>query len=490
MPSQAPVQDPQYPGVTQMYQSHFTPTSAGPVQLTHQSPSNEIATQPKQGDQSLASIDSQSTSLKPHKSQVLDYDFEEDDLESLDIPDLPQTTRQSIKLIGHPLPGNFVVADTLAPFPSPAPQDNGYCKSRYQHDGNLEACIEHFKDSKYWDKEHADDVVFFDLPADGKIVPLDDILSAIKQRRAHPESSEDLNRNSRSQSRTVSMNQDSLDVKLTLDKMERELAETKAKLEARLGRGRAAGPLRASTPKTVKIGQPHLRDHEIREGHPTPPESTTSTKPMKSEKDAEEILAALGVTGAPKPVTATSMPDEHIEHSSPNDMHMSPSSGSSRTDMWVQFQNSKKWLATLLTCYYTSLGRDQQQLASEYQAKGLTSNNRHSGPPLPPPTTSRQQCHPDGTHGRPPSAGFVDNHPSGDETNGVDHSNGVGNGVFSPPTDGQASSPTETRSEKSLGRKRHRDSSSDEEDTMKRRQEDDYTPKLKKRQPKVAAAYR
>ena len=339
MPSQSPVQDPQYPGATQMYQSHFTPTSAGPVQLTHQSPSNEVATQPNQRDRSLASINSQSTSLKPHQPQVLDYDFEEDDLESLDIPDLPQTSRQSIKLIAHPLPGNFVVADTLAPFPSPAPQDKGYCKSRYQHDANLEACDEHFKDSKYWDKEHADDVVFFDLPADGKIVPLVDILSAIRQRRAHPD---DLNRNSRSQSRTVSMNQDSLDVKLTLDKMERELAETKAKLEARLSRGRAAGPLRASTPKTVMFGQPHCRDHEIREGYQTPPEFTASAKPMKSEQDAEEILAALGVTGTPKPVTATSIPDEYIEHSSPNDMHMSPSSGSSRADMWVHFQSTKQ----------------------------------------------------------------------------------------------------------------------------------------------------
>ena len=91
-------------------------------------------------------------------------------------------------------------------------------------------------------------------------------------------------------------------------------------------------------------------------------------------------------------------------------------------------------------------------------------------------------------HGRPPSAVFTDDNPSGYDTNGVDHS--PVNGIFSPPTDGQASSPTETRSEKSLGRKRPRDSSSDEEDTLRRRQEDDYTPKLRKRQPKVAAAYR
>lgn len=106
----------------------------------------------------------------------------------------------------------------------------------------------------------------------------------------------------------------------------------------------------------------------------------------------------------------------------------------------------------------------------------------------------RQQSYPDGTSGSPPSAGLALVNPFGSNTNGVDYSNGNGNGnsngTFSPLTDGQAPSPIESRSEKVLSRKRHRDSSSDEEDTPKRRQEDDYTPKLKKRQPKVAEAYR
>lgn len=104
----------------------------------------------------------------------------------------------------------------------------------------------------------------------------------------------------------------------------------------------------------------------------------------------------------------------------------------------------------------------------------------------------RQQSCPDGTDGSPLSAGLPSVDPFGNNTNGVDHSNGNdnGNGFLSPPTDGQAPSPIELRSEKSHSRKRHRDSSSDGEETPKRRQEDDYTPKLKKRQPKVAEAYR
>ena len=87
------------------------------------------------------------------------------------------------------------------------------------------------------------------------------------------------------------------------------------------------------------------------------------------------------------------------------------------------------------------------------------------------------------------SAGTTSANASGHSANGVDQSNANMNGFVSPSTDGQAPSPMETRSERLHNRKRHRDSSSDEEDTPKRRQEDDYTPKLKKRQPKVAEAY-
>ena len=289
----------------------------------------------------MESTYSQSISTDPNKAQALDYDFEEDDLNSLDIPDLPQSplhftnaSRQPVNLIGQPLPANSVVADTLAPFPSPAPQDEGCCKSKYQFDG-LEACLAHFKDSKYWDKDHADDVVFSDVSADGKIVPVDQVLSAIKQRHAHPESSDETNRNSRSQSRTVSMNQDALYLNIALEKTERELAETKAKLHAKLDKGRAANPVDASPLRSVKSEQPHLRDYEVKEEYRTPPQSATSEKPIETEQDAEDVLAALGVTGAPKPITATAWPDQCTVHFFNSDMRVSRSGSSSGAEMWV-----------------------------------------------------------------------------------------------------------------------------------------------------------
>ncbi len=291
-------------------------------------------------------MNSQSTSPSLHRPEILDHDSE-DDLDSLDVPDLPQTSlnftsvsRQPINLTRHPLPGNFIVADALAPFPSPEPQDEGRCKSKYQFDANLKGSLEHFKDSKYWDKEHADDVVFFDLAADGKVVPVDEVLSTIRQRRTHPESSDDLNRNSRSQSRTIPVNQDSLDMKTTLERLEREMAEAKAKLDAKLGKGRAANLVHGSTTQPVQSVQPRSRDHEIKKEYQTPPQSASSEKAIKSEQDTEDVLAALGVTGAPKPATAAHRPDHSMGHGSPNDMHMSRSSSSSRTDMWVHPSNS------------------------------------------------------------------------------------------------------------------------------------------------------
>lgn len=60
------------------------------------------------------------------------------------------------------------------------------------------------------------------------------------------------------------------------------------------------------------------------------------------------------------------------------------------------------------------------------------------------------------------------------------------------PADGKLVSPTQSRPDKAHGRKRDysHQGSSDEGETPKRRQVDDVTPKLKRRQPKVAAAYR
>ena len=323
-----------------MYQSRFTPASATPVQFPHVSVSNKTVVQPDSRKRFLTSTNSRSTPSTPHQNQALDYDFEEDDLGSLDVPDMPQTTlefsnasRHPVSLIGHPLPGNFVVADALEPFPPPLPQDEGRCKSKYEYGASSDAYLANIRDSKYWDRDHSNDVAFSEFGDDGKVIPLDEIRLTIRQRHAHPELSDELNRESRSQSRTFSTNQDSLEVKMTLDRMERQLAETKAKLQAKLDKGRPANPRRASSLISAKLEVFPLQDHEIKEEHQTPSQSSTLEKSIKSEQDAEDVLAALGVTGSPKPVTSTTWPDQYSAQSSPNDMYVKRSRSSSRADM-------------------------------------------------------------------------------------------------------------------------------------------------------------
>ena len=343
-PSQTSVQASPHASGIQTYQTQCTPASTAPIPPSHES--------------YVYSFNVQPTPHSPvtYETQTLDYDFEEDDLNSLDIPDLPQitlpftnSTRQPINLVAQPLPSNSIVADALAPFPSPAPQDEGRCRSKYQYDANFNVCSEHFRNSKYWDKEHAEDVIFSDIPADDKVVPVDEVLSMIKQRHTHPGCSDDFNTSSRSQSRAASTKQDSLDVNTTLNRVERELAETKAKLQARLEKGRAADPVEASPSQSIKVERPQLRDEDIKQEYQTPPQSATSEKPIKSEPDAEDILAALGVTGAPKPVTATPWQDQYTGYGSPHDIRVSRSGSSSRADMWVYHPCTTRRLAILLS---------------------------------------------------------------------------------------------------------------------------------------------
>lgn len=114
--------------------------------------------------------------------------------------------------------------------------------------------------------------------------------------------------------------------------------------------------------------------------------------------------------------------------------------------------------------------------------------SQQRGPPPPPPPPRNPSFNDRDSHS-PHSTGPGYINPYGYGTNGVDH----GNSYFPNQSGGHVQSPVGFRSEKSGNHKRsydNRDSSSDEEEAPARRQEDDVTPKLKRRQPQVAEAYR
>lgn len=112
---------------------------------------------------------------------------------------------------------------------------------------------------------------------------------------------------------------------------------------------------------------------------------------------------------------------------------------------------------------------------------------RFEPPPPPPPPPTRKMSSTGISHS-PVSAGSY----QGTHSSFQDHNLVSGTTNNRHTLDGHSTSPSKIRSDRLNARKREYDQrdSSEESETHGRRQADDVTPKLKRRQPKVAEAYR
>ena len=221
-----------------------------------------------------------------------------------------------------PLPANHVVADALSPMAPPAPEDDGRCQSKYLRNTKMGIFLQNVKDSKYW-KDHKEDPVFF-LPLDeNKIIPVEEALSQVKQRR---ELGDELNAKSRSQSRSVSVRQDSVDMLSSLESLERALRDAKEKQAELIRNRQKARALQGSPPNSATPDKSTHQKIKVKEEQDTPPQSATSEKQAKSAQHTEDVLAALGVTGVPKPVVDSAQ-------GSPNEMPIMRSRSPSKADM-------------------------------------------------------------------------------------------------------------------------------------------------------------
>ena len=113
-------------------------------------------------------------------------------------------------------------------------------------------------------------------------------------------------------------------------------------------------------------------------------------------------------------------------------------------------------------------------------------------PPPPPPPPARKPSWYDGPNGSPLSAdaNHTNQFAPGTEVK-TQNGNGAIHGQYTPES--LIRSPIKLRTKRSYSQRmeyKMRDESSDEDETARRRQADDVTPKLKRRQPKVAEAYR
>lgn len=457
-------------------QIHQTPPSTAdenPIQYSQRPSGNAADTVVSSyGEQSWSSVQPSSNFADAKQNGDTDTETGEDDLDLLDIPDMPLSPSLAgsnfhlrntvvsppINLIGMPLPANFVVADTIYPIASPAPEKNGFCQSKYLRDTNLKTLYENIKDSKYW-KDHKDDPIFSERPRDDIVAALDEILAKVRERYVNGEANEDTTRNSRSQSRSVSTRHDSGDFRGDLETLERNLAELKARA-AEMERNRQLAKAKNGPPPQLAVSEnPNGSQIKVKQEEESTAQSAVSEKAPKSVQETEDVLASLGVTGPPKPVVANGGPYHTSTHGSPNENYIPRSRSSSKAEV--------------------------SHLPQDHYTNGSPQYPQGYGPPPPP---HRQHSFPEGADGSPLSGGPHYMKTYNYSTNGAD----FGNGHFNYGVDEQVTSPIECRSERTGSRKRsytRRDSASDEEETPARRQEDDITPKYKRRQPKVEAAY-
>ena len=292
-------------------------------------------------------MDSRSSSPKAGTEDVVDVEPQEDDLNSLDVPDLPHSVRlygnrlssstncsadsylgeAMVPLVGMPIPANFVVADALFPMDPPAPEDEGRCHSKYlRHTGN-DALSKNIRDSTYW-KEHKEDTIFLSILSEGKIVSLNDCRSKVLERQKPQDETQ---RDSRSESRSAApARKDVGEMAASLEQLEKMLAETKAKQAAMIA---ARDKKRKKTQQgSIQEQQPaKTEERSIKTEQMSPPQSATIENGGMYQNDPEDILASLGVTGTAKPTGIHSRLVS--QNSSANGETKSRSRSASKADM-------------------------------------------------------------------------------------------------------------------------------------------------------------
>lgn len=221
------------------------------------------------------------------KSQITDSAAagtaeDEDQLGMLNIPDLPLPNQvvpsgsAPTHLVGRPLPANFVVADAISPIGPPLKNDEGRCQSKYWGRGTSTHIFKNIKDTSYWDDVEKDPI-FSSIPDDDNVIPLDDVLSIYRPHQAEgnvqepePEPEEE-------------QPEPSPEPESKNPKTDRDTPDIMDSLENALNAGRH---------KQADVAK----------------ETNASEENLEAPKDTEQVLAALGVTGAPKPVRAPARP--------------------------------------------------------------------------------------------------------------------------------------------------------------------------------------
>lgn len=284
---------------------------------------------------SIRSAKSISETPKPHTPRSGEAETDEDNLSMLNIPDMPlssaRLTEQAvlagtslIRLVETPLPADFEVADATSPLESAKAENGGRCQSKYWGPGSLNDISQHIRETNEWNAISRDPI-FLTFKDDSHVIPLEDLLSLYNPGRINEaiHGLEDQDDGAVQEPNSPKNDSDTWDI---MDSLEQSLS---------------AGRLKK--PDSTSSNDITLEDQS------QPP------------RDTEKLLAALGVTGASKPIGATARPYplpplEQNQHSSLDDNSRSRSRSLSRHNRYAPYPEPfmlevipYKFIATVLT---------------------------------------------------------------------------------------------------------------------------------------------
>lgn len=276
----------------------------------------------------------------------------------LDVPDMPPSSRDltdkiilsgasCIHLVGRPL--DFDVADDESSTEPPKGEDNYRCQSRYWGPGSSAKLFQNVKNSSDW-VDVQEDAIFAYNPHNDHVIPLDDLLPMSRSHHAEengqePEAEDKAKTAAEPKFEAEAEAEPELEVKAEPEmevKPEEPEVEVKLELEQDPDHSEATPePKGRTSPRDSWDVMDSLenalnagRQKEIEQAKQS---NSTLEEHSRQPKDTEELLAALGVTGAPKPVRAPARPypppSQELMQASPKSFSRSRSRTPTRREM-------------------------------------------------------------------------------------------------------------------------------------------------------------
>ncbi|KAI4227713.1 MAG: hypothetical protein L6R36_002200 [Xanthoria steineri] len=432
----------------QQHQQHHSTNAGDAVSISRGSRNSSV------------SMLSMSVTPSPEPIEVTKEEID-DDLSKLDVPDIPVVTQGSFaSLVDRPLPANFIVADALEPFDPPPPENNGCCQSKYTVIDKLSTFTSSIKETKYWDDIRGDPI-FISRSGSSRLIPLERILATYQTRRRdeghEPPDLED-GEWTRDTAPTVR------------HEGERDLMD---RLEDALARPCVAEP--------VEVHGTNSRELKPRD------DASTFSRPERSMQVRSAVHGPAGEHHWKRKIIR-SIPPPPLREDSPLGSPERTPPMRSRTPSMYELNELYRQEQGVETGNGSITGDTVQASTSNGDGRNhVTYDLSDPFEPPPPPAHLRKPSSYDGAADVLQPAGSPNGQISGD---GISISHGsISNGRSY--SNEQSGSPSRRRSDAVNGYKREPDAAlSDENNTPKRRQADDTKSKLRKRQPKVAAAYR